>query len=108
MKPKRPVIEFLASLPQFQLKMGVHDWYVVDMRNGTSVNVIESDERKYRDVIELRFPGAKDPFTAEAGAYLDLQVMEAACLQGLDQDDRDTLQNAANAAWRKVQEEDWQ
>lgn len=108
MKPKHPVIEFLATLPQFQLKMGVHDWYVVDMRNGTSVNAIDSDEPKHWDAIELRYPGTKDPFSAEAGAYLDLQVMEAACLQGLDQDERDTLQNEANAAWRRVQEGDWQ
>lgn len=106
MHPKHPAIEFLATLPQFQLKMGVKDWYLFDMRNGTVVSAVDSDEPKYRDAIELRFSGRSEPFVTELGPYLDLQVMEAAVLMNLSEDERDVSQNSANAAWRRAQERD--
>ncbi|MDR3018737.1 MAG: hypothetical protein LBV56_25170 [Delftia acidovorans] len=105
MHPKHPAIEFLATLPQFQLKFGTSDWYLFDMRNGTVVSAVDSDEPKYRDAIELRFPGS-EPFVAELGPYLDPQVMEAAVLMNLSEEEREDSQNLANAAWRRAQERD--
>ena len=106
MHPKHPAIEFLATLPQFQLEMGVKDWYLLDMRNGAVVSAVNSDEPKYRDAIALRFPGSSEPFVAELGSYLDLQVMEAAVLMHLSEEEREDSQNLANAAWRRAQERD--
>jgi len=104
MHSQHPAIEFLATLPQFQLKLGVSGWYLFDMRNGTVVSAVDSDEPKHRDEIELRFPGSLEPFVAELGAYLDLQVMEAAVLMSHSDDERDASQDLANAAWRRAQE----
>jgi len=103
MHPKHPGIEFLATLPQFQCRMGLKDWYLVDVRHGTIVSAVDSDEPKYRDAIQLRFAGQPEPFVAELGPYLDLQVFEASRLLGFSADEQEEWQAQANTAWRRAQ-----
>ena len=107
MKPIHPALEFLGTLPQFQLTMGEHDWCAVELRHGTVVSPIDSDEPKFRDAIELRFAGSASPFRAELGPYLDLQVFDASRLLGLSVEEQEDWQEKSNSAWRRVQEGDW-
>lgn len=104
MQAKHPAIEFLASLPHFELLMGHAGWFVLDLRTGMTASAPDLDEPKSRDGISLRFPGAPNPFIASLKPYLDLAVMETCRLLNLQAGEEDALQIRADTACRLAKE----